>query len=247
MASSPKSRSDDPAQADENLTVAVDEQHRVSGLLSIPPGSRACLVLAHGAGAGMHHPFLAGIAAALAPHGIATLRFQFPYMEEGRRRPDPPALAHATIRAVVAEAERQTAGLPLFAGGKSFGGRMTAEAEALKPLGVSGLVFLGFPLHPAGRPGDARARHLGDVGVPMLFLQGTRDQLADLDLLRPVIKRLRSRARLDVIEGADHSFHVPSRHGMDDAAMRRSLAARIAAWIDHRLGLRSGRSQRMAS
>jgi uncharacterized protein len=247
MASSPKSRSDDPARAVENLTVAVDEQHRVSGLLSNPPGSRACLVLAHGAGAGMHHPFLAGIAAALAQHGIAALRFQFPYMEEGRRRPDPPALAHATIRAVVAEAERQTAGLPLFAGGKSFDGRMTAEAEALKPLGVSGLVFLGFPLHPAGRPGDARARHLADVGVPMLFLQGTRDQLADLDLLRPVIKRLRSRARLDIIEGADHSFHVPSRHGMDDAAMRRSLAARITAWIDRRLGLRSGRSQRMAS
>jgi uncharacterized protein len=215
MASSPKSRSDDPARAVENLTVAVDEQHRVSGLLSIPPGSRACLVLAHGAGAGMHHPFLAGIAAAVAQHGIATLRFQFPYMEECRRRPDPPALAHATIRAVVAEAERQTAGLPLFAGGKSFG--------------------------------DARACHLADVGVPMLFLQGTRDQLADLDLLRPVIKGLRSRARLDIIEGADHSFHVPSRHGMDDAAMRRSLAARVTAWIDHRLGLRSGRSQRMAS
>ncbi len=246
MASSPKSRSDDPARAVRNLIIAVDEQHRVSGLLSIPAGSRACLVLAHGAGAGMHHPFLAGIAAALAQHGLATLRFQFPYMEEGRRRPDPPALAHATIRAVVAEAERQT-GLPLFAGGKSFGGRMTAQADALRPLGVSGLVFLGFPLHPAGRPSDTRARHLADVGVPMLFLQGTRDQLADLDLLRPVINRLRNRARLDIIEGADHSFHVPSRHGIDDAAMRRLLAARIAAWIDQRLGLRSARSQRLAS
>jgi predicted alpha/beta-hydrolase family hydrolase len=247
MASSPKSRSDDPARTVRNLTIAVDDQHRVSGLLSIPEGSRACLVLAHGAGAGMNHPFLAGIAAALAEQAVAALRFQFPYMEEGRRRPDPPPLAHAAIRAAVAEAKRQTSGLPLFAGGKSFGGRMTSEAEALQPLGVGGLVFLGFPLHPAGRPGDARARHLAGVGIPMLFLQGTRDQLADLDLLRPVIKRLRSRARLDVIEGADHSFHVPSGHGIDHAAMSRSLAATIGAWIDQRLGLRSARTQRMAS
>ena len=179
----------------------------------------------------MNHPFLAGIAGALAERGIATLRYQFPYMEEGRSRPDPPSIAHATVRAAVAAAARRTDGLPLFAGGKSFGGRMTSQAEAMQPLGVRGLVFLGFPLHPAGRPGDERARHLCDVGVPMLFLQGTRDRLADLDLLRPIIERLGSRASLAITEDGDHSFQRPARSGGDGAAIRQSSAATIAAWI----------------
>jgi predicted alpha/beta-hydrolase family hydrolase len=245
MASSPKSRSDDPGPALDELTVAIDELHRISGLLSLPTGSRACFVLAHGAGAGMKHPFLAGLSAALAGRGIATLRYQFPYMEQGRRRPDAPPLAHATVRALVAEAKRLCPGLPIFAGGKSFGGRMTSQAEALQPLGVRGLIFLGFPLHPAGRPGDERARHLAAVTIPMLFLQGTRDQLAALDLLRPIVKRLGSRARLDIIEHADHSFHLPAGRGAEGAAMRQDLAARITAWIDRRLGERSARRRRL--
>ena len=247
MASSPKSRSDDPVAAVERLTVAIDEQHRISGLLSVPAGSRACLVLAHGAGAGMSHPFLAGIAAGLAERGLATLRYQFPYMEEDRRRPDPPSIAHATVRAAVAAAARRTDGLPLFAGGKSFGGRMTSQAEALQPLGVRGLVFLGFPLHPAGRPGDERARHLAEVGVPMLFLQGNRDRLADLDLLRPIIERLGSRACLAITEDADHSFHRTASRGGGGAPICQSLAATIAAWIDRLLGERTARGRRLAS
>ena len=194
---------------------------------------RAAFVFAHGAGAGMAHPFMTAIAAALVGRGIASLRYQFPYMEQGSKRPDRPAVAHATVRAAVAEATRQLPGLPLIAGGKSFGGRMTSQAQASAPLpGVGGLAFLGFPLHPAGRPADERAAHLSDVQVPMLFLQGSRDELADLALLRPVIARLASRATLEIFDDADHSFHVPARSGRRDADVRADLVDRLLAWID---------------
>jgi predicted alpha/beta-hydrolase family hydrolase len=248
MASSPKSGSGDRKATAESLTVAIDDQHRISGLLSIPAGSRACFVMGHGAGAGMTHPFLARLATDLAAQGIATLRYQFPYMEEARKRPDSPMLAHATIRAVVAEAVRRAAGLPLFAGGKSFGGRMTSQAQALQPLdGVRGLIFLGFPLHPAGRPSIERARHLADIAIPMLFLQGTRDQLAGLDLLAPVLAQLGNRTRLEIIADADHGFHVRASSGTSDQAVRQTMALTIAAWIDRILAKRPIRQRRVAS
>src|SRR5216117_715152 len=194
----------------------------VSGLLVRPPDARLLCVLAHGAGAGMRHPFLEAVARALAEQKIATLRYQFPYMEQRARRPDPPAVAAATVRAAVAEAARVAPGLPLIAGGKSFGGRMTSTALAEEPLpGVRGLVFLGFPLHPPGRPGDSRAEHLAQVQIPMLFLQGTRDEFADLKLLGPVIKRLGTRATLHLVDGADHSFHVLKRSGRTDGEVLR--------------------------
>src|SRR5438105_8036853 len=165
------------------ITIAVGETHRVSGLLQVPPEAHACYVLAHGAGAGMTHPFMAAIANGLAERGIATLRYQFPYMEQGSKRPDAPKLAHATVRAAVAEASRLVPELAFFAGGKSFGGRMTSQAQAASPLpGVRGLAFLGFPLHPAGRPSDERGNHLFEVEIPMLFMQGTRDEFANLQL-----------------------------------------------------------------
>src|SRR6476660_5724217 len=167
------------------VTITVDETHRVSGLLQVPRKARACYVLAHGAGAGMTHPFMAAIADGLAERGVATLRYQFPYMEQGGKRPDAPKLAQTTVRAAVAEASRLVPKLPLIAGGKSFGGRMTSQAQAASPLpGVRGLVFVGFPLHPPDKPADERGAHLFDVHVPMLFLQGTRDQLADMQLLQ---------------------------------------------------------------
>ena len=173
------------------LSFAVGPERRVSGLLMLPPGASALYVLAHGAGAGMRHPFLATMAAELAERAIATLRYQFPYMEAGSRRPDSPATAHAAVRAAVAEAARRAPGLPLIAGGKSFGARMTSQAEALEPLpGVAGLAFLGFPLHAPGKPGDERGDHLKDVRLPMLFLQGTRDEFAELGLLEPLCRRL---------------------------------------------------------
>src|SRR5437773_4566642 len=172
--------------APQPVTITVNDAQRVSGLLQAPSDARACYVLAHGAGAGMAHPFMTAIANGLAERGIATLRYQFPYMEQGSKRPDSPKLAHATVRAAVIEASRLVPDLALFAGGKSFGGRMTSQAQAESPLpGVRGLLFLGFPLHPPGRPSDERGRHLFDVQVPMLFLQGTRDDLASLLLLRP--------------------------------------------------------------
>ena len=216
----------------EPLTIELGDAQRVSGLLIIPPGARACYVLAHGAGAGMAHPFMAQVSAGLAERGVASLRYQFPYMERRARRPDPPALAQATVRAATAEAARRLPGFALVAGGKSFGGRMTSQAQSLAPLpGVRGLAFLGFPLHPAGKPSEERARHLFDVRVPMLFLQGSRDALADLALLRPVIDRLGERASLHVFEEADHSFHVPVRSGRRDADVRRDLLDALAAWI----------------
>src|SRR5947207_10570133 len=203
----------------------------VSGLLLRPKDARLLYVLAHGAGAGMRHPFLESISQRLAEQGIATLRYQFPYMERRSRRPDPPAVAAATVRAAVAEAARIAPDLPLVAGGKSFGGRMTSTAQAEEPLpGVRGLVFLGFPLHPPGRPGDARAEHLARVQIPMLFLQGTRDEFADLELLRPVVKRLGDRATLDSVDGGDHSFHVLKRSGRTDAEVLEELAAAVEEW-----------------
>jgi predicted alpha/beta-hydrolase family hydrolase len=215
------------------LTIAVDDSRRVSALLQAPRQARACYVLAHGAGAGMTHASLETVAAGLGERGIATLRYQFPYMEAGAKRPDPPALAQATVRAAVAEAGRRMPDLPLIAGGRSFGGRMTSQAQAAAPLpNVRGLAFVAFPLHPAGRPSDDRAAHLFDVTVPMLFLQGTRDALAELRLLRPLIERLGARATLRLFEDADHSFHVPARTGRKDADVRRDILDALAAWVD---------------
>jgi uncharacterized protein len=220
------------AASAEPVTIEVDETQRVSGLLIAPPGARTCYVLAHGAGAGMAHPFMASIATGLAARGIASLRYQFPYMERRAKRPDPPALAQAAVRAAAAEAARRLPGFALVAGGKSFGGRMTSQAQAVAPLaGVRGLGFLGFPLHPAGKPSDERARHLSDVRVPMLVLQGSRDALADLVLLRPVVERLGEHASLRVFDEADHSFHVPARSGRRDAEVRTELIDALAAWI----------------
>ncbi len=217
----------------EPLTIAVDDAQSVSALLLAPTGAHACYVLAHGAGAGMTHPFMAAIANDLAPRGIATLRYQFPYMESGSKRPDTPRLAQATVRAAVAEAARRVPKLALFAGGKSFGGRMTSQAQAASPLpGVRGLAFLGFPLHPAGKPSDERAKHLFEIGIPLLFLQGTRDELADLELLRPLVASLGARATLELSEDADHSFHVPARTGRKDADVRAAMAVAFAGWIE---------------
>jgi predicted alpha/beta-hydrolase family hydrolase len=214
----------------------VEGAQRVSALLRAPAGARACFVLAHGAGAGMRHPFMGAVAEGLTARGVATLRFNFPYMEAGRRRVDRPELAQLAVRAAVAEAGRRVPELPLFAGGKSFGGRMTSQAQVLEPLpGVRGLAFLGFPLHPAGKPSDARARHLEDVHVPTLFLQGTRDALADLALLRPVVERLGGRATLKLLEGADHSFHMPARSGRRDAEVLDEALDALAAWVDGQL------------
>jgi len=201
-------------------------------LLDGPQAPSACYVLAHGAGAGMNHPFMAAVAKGLAERGIATLRYQFPYMDKGSKRPDTPRVAHATVREAVAEAARRLPGVPLFAGGKSFGGRMTSQAQAIEPLaGVRGLAFLGFPLHAAGKPSDERAAHLQDVKVPMLFLQGTRDDLADLSLLRPVVKGLGARATLETFDDADHSFHVPARTGRKDAEVMADLLDRLVRWM----------------
>jgi len=213
--------------------VIADGAIRVSGLLQVPPRPRACYVLAHGAGAGMTHPFMAAVAAELADRGIATLRYQFPYMEQRAKRPDPPKVAHAAVRAAVAEAGRHLPMLPLIAGGKSFGGRMTSQAQAAAPLpGVRGLAFLGFPLHPAGKPSRGRADHLLAVTVPMLFLQGTRDALAARDELEPLCTALGTRASLRLYEGADHSFHVPARSGRTDAQVRGEMLDALATWVD---------------
>ena len=217
----------------EPVTIASEEGVRVSGLLQMPPGARACYVLAHGAGAGMDHPFMAAVAAELAQRGMATLRYQFPAMERGAKRPDPPHLAQATVRAATAAALRLLPGLPLIAGGKSFGGRMTSQAQASAPLqGVRSLAFLGFPLHPAGRPSQDRAKHLFAVQIPMLFLQGTRDTLATLDQLSPLCDALGARATLKLFQDADHSFHVPARTGRSDAQVRGEMLDALAAWID---------------
>lgn len=217
----------------EPVRIAVDTMH-VSGLLQAPKDARACYVLAHGAGAGMTHAFMAAVAAELTERGIATLRYQFPYMEKGSRRPDSPKLAHATVRAAVGEAARLMPSMPLFAGGKSFGGRMTSQAQAASPLpGVRGLAFLGFPLHPAGRPSHERGGHLFHIKIPMLFLQGTRDQLAMLDQIEPLCRSLGKRATLTLFADADHSFHVPARTGRKDAQVRADVLNRLCGWIDN--------------
>jgi predicted alpha/beta-hydrolase family hydrolase len=218
------------------VTIALEDGRIVSCLLKLPREPFACLVLAHGAGAGMAHPFLERVASGLAERQVATLRYQFPYMERGSRRTDPPRIAQATVRATVGAAERLVPGVPLFAGGKSFGGRMTSQAQAESPLpGVRGLVFLGFPLHAPGKAGDERGRHLEDVRVPMLFLQGTRDDFAGLDLLRPLVQRLGARATLTLIPEADHSFHVPARTGRRDDEVLAGMLEAVAAWCAARL------------
>jgi len=216
----------------QELTIDLQNATSVSALLLQPPDARACFVFAHGAGAGMNHEFMAAIASGLGERGVATLRYQFYYMEKGSRRPDSPAIAHAAVRAAVAEAALRCPGLPLIAGGKSFGGRMTSQAQALAPLaGVRGLAFLGFPLHPAGKPSDTRAAHLGDVHVPMLFVQGTSDKLAELPLLEPVVQRLGAMAHLHVVPEADHSFHVAVRARAGRDVLGEVMDA-MAGWID---------------
>lgn len=220
-----------PALAEDLRVVVGERVGNVSALLVRPPGARLLYVLAHGAGAGMRHPFLTSIAERLGESGIATLRYQFPYMENRGRRPDPPAVAMATVRAAVEAAGRLAPELTLIAGGKSFGGRMTSTAQAQQPLpGVRGLVFLGFPLHPPGRPGAERAEHLAQVQVPMLFLQGTRDEFADSTLLGAVIERLGERAELHQVDGGDHSFRVPRKSGRSDAQVMDELARAIVRW-----------------
>ena len=214
------------------VTINVDEARAVSGLLQVPRKARAGYVFAHGAGAGMTHAFMTAVADGLAERGIATLRYQFLYMEQGSRRPDSPRVAQAVVRAGVAEAERRLPKLPWFAGGKSFGGRMTSQAQAASPLdGVRGLVFFGFPLHPPERPSIERATHLRDVRVPMLFLQGTRDKLADVGLLKPLVKKLGRSAVLKLVPDADHSFHVPVRSGRKDSEVLDELLDDTAAWM----------------
>lgn len=217
----------------EPITLSVGGAFGVSALLQVPERARAGYVLAHGAGAGMTHPFMTAVATGLGERAIATLRFQFPYMERGSRRPDRPQLAQAAVRAAVGEASRRLPKLPLFAGGKSFGGRMTSQAQAEAPLpGVRGLAFLGFPLHPAGRPARDRGEHLFAVRIPMLFLQGARDALAEPDQIAPLCAGLGERATLQFLADADHSFRVPTRGGRTDAQMRGHLLDLLATWID---------------
>lgn len=207
----------------------------VSALLDVPGDARWLLALAHGAGAGMKHRFMADLAGALGRSGVATLRYQFPYMEAGGGFPDRPPVLEAAVSAAVETAAREAPGLPLLAGGKSLGGRMTSRAAAAGSLpGVRGIVFFGFPLHPAGRPSVKRAEHLDAVDLPMLFLQGTRDRLADLELLRPVVRRLGDRATLHVVEGADHGFAVLKRSGRSAGEVRAELAAAVVSWAGRR-------------
>lgn len=215
------------------VTFAVEGAGTVSGLLLLPPEPKALYVLAHGAGAGMRQRFLEATAAGLARRGIGTLRYQFPYMEKGSKRPDRPPVAFATVRAAVSEAHRLAPKLKRVAGGKSFGGRMTSGAEAEEHLpGVAGLAFLGFPLHPPGAPADTRGGHLFEVSVPMLFLQGTKDEFADLSLLRPLVDRLGTRASLYLVEAADHSFHVPAKSGRKDPEVLDEVLDTLSAWIE---------------
>ena len=217
----------------KTLTIDAGHSTSVSALLTAVRHPRACFVFAHGAGAGMTHAFMEEVASGLAERDVATLRYQFPYMEKRSRRPDPPAVAQATVRAAVESAARALPGLPLIAGGKSFGGRMTSQAQAKSALAsVRGLAFFGFPLHPAGKPSDERAAHLDDVQIPMLFLQGTRDKLAELDRLRPVIDRLGPRATLHLVDGADHSFHVPARSGRNDAEVMDEILDTFVDWVE---------------
>ena len=216
----------------QKLQFEVANAGPVSALLTSPAKARACYVFAHGAGAGMTHPFMESFAAGLGERGVASLRYQFPYMEKGSRRPDPPPIAHAAVRAAVAEAGRACPGLPLIAGGKSFGGRMTSQAQAMAPLsGVRGLAFVGFPLHPAGKPSRDRAKHLAEVRVPMLFMQGTRDTLAEVTLIEPVVTSLCPSASLHLVREADHSFHVLARSGRNDREVMTEILDAFADWV----------------
>ena len=220
----------------ETLELDVTESIRVSAEIVAPRASRACYVFAHGAGAGMNHPSMTTVAQEMANLGIASLRFQFPYMERGSKRTDPPPLCHATIRAGVEAAASRFPTTPLIAGGRSFGGRMTSQAQALQPLrGVGGLAFLGFPLHPAGRPDTARAAHLADVALPMLFVQGTRDELATRSLLEPVVEQLGPRATLHWLNDADHSFRVPARSGRKQPEIVAEAVHAVRTWLEDAL------------
>ena len=218
-----------PAEA---ISIALPDGETVSGLWQRPTAAKACLVLAHGAGAGMTHRSMAAVADGLEALGVAVLRYQFPFMEKGGKRVDAPPVAHAAVRAAVAEAVARANGLPLFAGGRSFGGRMTSQAQAKEPLaGVRGLVFFAFPLHPAGKPSIDRAEHLQEVAVPMLFLQGTNDALAEFGLLQDVVANLGDRATLALVDGADHAFHVPAKTGRNDAQVLADLLRGAVAWM----------------
>ncbi len=220
--------------ATKTIRFMVNEKAgNVTGLLQAPPGAKALLVLAHGAGAGMRHPFMKKVADKLALRRIATLRYQFPYMEKGGKRPDHETLLTATVRAAVAAADSRMRGVPLFAGGKSMGGRMTSIAAAGAPIeGVRGLIFFGFPLHAAGRPGAERGKHLDEIKVPMLFLQGSRDALADLDLLEPLCKGLGKKTELFIVEGGDHSFHMLKSSGRSDDEVLDEVAGKTDGWME---------------
>ena len=219
----------------KRLRIRLDGGASVSARLDVPQGAAAVLVLAHGAGAGMEHPFMRALACGLSDRGIAVLRYQFPFMEKGSRRPDTPAVAHAAVRAAVATALRRCPALPVFAGGKSFGGRMTSQAQAGEAMpGVCGLCLIGFPLHPPRQPSTTRALHLESIDVPMLFLQGTRDERADGSLMAAVVKTLGRRASHHAFADADHGFHVRVRSGTTDAAVLDDLLDRAAAWIRRR-------------
>jgi hypothetical protein len=220
------------ADGTQELDIEVGEADSISAILLRPTNAQACFVFAHGAGAGMAHAFMEAVAAGLCERDVATLRYQFPYMQKGSRRPDPPSIAQATVRAAAAEARRRCPGLPLVAGGKSFGGRMTSQAQAVAPLeDVHGLAFLGFPLHPAGKPSSDRAKHLAHIDVPMLFIQGTRDHLAELRLLEPAVEDLGPSATLHLVKEADHSFHVLVRSGRNDREVMEEILNAFAAWI----------------
>jgi len=217
----------------ERLHITIDGGATVSALLEVPASPLAGYVFGHGAGAGMEHPFMTRVALGLAEHGIATLRYQFPYMERGSRRPDVPKVAHAAVRAAVAEAARRLPRLPLIAGGKSFGARMTSQAQAASPLpGVVGLLFFGFPLHPAGKPSIDRAQHLAGVKVPMLFVQGTRDELAEAGLIEPTVEALRGVASLHWVPEGDHSLHVPAKSGRSDAQVLDAALDAARDWLE---------------
>lgn len=218
-------------------TIEVDDDHHVSGILLVPQHAKACLALAHGAGAGMTHPFMAAIADGLFDRGVATLRYQFPYMEKGSGRPDRPSLAQATVRAAVEASGRLTPSLALFAGGKSFGARMTSQAQAEAPLpSVRGLIALGFPPHPPGKPSTERARHLSQVRIPILFVQGARDTMAETELLAATVAG-QAAAKLVLVEGGDHSFHVPARSGRTDAQVMTFVLDAVVAWIENNTAL----------
>ena len=215
----------------KEITIDVPGSGLVSAFATKPARPLAAYVLAHGAGAGMNHKFMEAVAQGLATREIATLRYQFPYMERGGKRPDTPPVAHAAVRAAVCAATAEFPNLPLIAGGKSFGGRMTSQAQATEPLpGVRGLCFFGFPLHPAGKPATERAAHLQEIDVPMLFLQGTRDALAEIDLIGPLVRSLGPRATLNLIADADHSFHVPAKSGRKDDEVLNELLNLFASW-----------------